>query len=169
MQVIFLDIDGVVTSSRDNGFRDFNLHVVHWLRFVCEQSGAKIVISSTWRHSHNKAFWETVFGEYVHDDWRTPDGCRKLESGLYSSPIRGDEIAEWLTGHPEVTDYVILDDDSDFRDDQKANFIKTDAHNGMLFDSLMDLRERLGVGTFPKWDAEIYQHPNMFGITRNPS
>lgn len=166
MKIVFLDIDGVVTSARDNGFRDFNLHVVHWLRFICTEAGAKIVISSTWRHSHDKAFWKTIFGELIHDDWRTPDGLRKSEGGLWLSPIRGDEVAEWLAKHPEVERYAILDDDSDFREEQKPNFIKTDSHNGMLFDSVMTLRDMLGVSKFPDWDAEIYQHPNMFGRTR---
>lgn len=166
MTVIFLDIDGVVTSARDNGFRDFNLHVVHWLRWCCEMSGAKIVISSTWRHSHDKAFWQTIFGEHIHDDWRTPDGCRKEKSGLWISPIRGDEIAEWLGEHPDVTAYWILDDDSDFCEDQKPFFIKTDGYNGMLFESFMQLRDGLKIDSFPAYDAEIYQHPNMFERTR---
>lgn len=166
MTVIFLDIDGVVTSARDNGFRDFNLHVVHWLRFLCQESGAKIVLSSTWRHSHDEAFWRTIFGDYVHSDWRTPDGCRKQESGLWTSPIRGDEVAEWLERNPDVKQYWILDDDSDFCEDQMPFFIKTDPMNGMLFESFTTLRDGLGVKTFPAYDAEIYQHPNMFGLTR---
>lgn len=165
MKIIFLDIDGVVTSARDNGYRDFNLHVVHWLRWVCSKTGAKIVISSTWRHSHDKDFWQTIFAEHLHDDWRTPDGCRRSEGGVWISPIRGDEIAEWLDGH-EGIDYVILDDDSDFRPDQKGHLIRTDGYNGMLFASFMALRDKFGIDDFPKWDAEIYQHPNMFGVTR---
>lgn len=166
MTVIFLDIDGVVTSARDNGFRDFNLHVVHWLRFLCQESGAKIVISSTWRHSHNEVFWKTIFGEYLHSDWRTPSGERRLENGLYVSRIRGDEIAKWLAANLDVTSYWILDDDSDFRDEQKPFHIKTDAYNGMLFESFMQLRDGLKIAIFPGHDAEIYQHPNMFGRTR---
>lgn len=166
MKVIFLDIDGVVTSSRDNGFRDFNLHVVHWLRWVCEVAPAQIVISSTWRHSFSREFWQTVFGEYVHEDWRTPNGSRRQESGLWLSCKRGDEIAQWLEHHPEIEDYAILDDDLDMRPEQKAKFIATDPHNGALFEHLMALRDNFGIDTFPKADAEIYQHPNMFGRTR---
>lgn len=159
MTVLFLDIDGVVTSARDNGFRDFNLHVVHWLRFLCQESGAKIVISSTWRHSHGKMFWQTIFGEHIHDDWRTSTDRGKC---------RGDEIAEWLSKHEDVDDYFILDDDSDMLPEQKPYFIKTDPMNGMLFDSFMRLRDGLKVGSFPLDDDEIYQHPNMFGRTRLP-
>lgn len=165
--VIFLDIDGVVTSSRDNGFRDFNLHVIHWLRFCCAESGAKIVLSSTWRHSHDKAFWQTIFSEHVHDDWATPSGKRQMIDGHLKSPLRGDEIMEWLDRNPDVTKYVILDDDSDFYDKQMKHFIRTDAHNGMLFDSFLDLRDKLQIRKFPDADAEIYQHPNMFGTTRS--
>lgn len=168
MKVIFLDIDGVVTSARDNGFRDFNLHVVHWLRFICEHAPARIVLSSTWRHSHGREFWQTIFGDVIHDDWRTVDGCRQTEGGIWTSPIRGDEIAEWLAGHPECDQYAILDDDADMRPEQMEHLIKTDGYNGMLFESLMKLRDKFGVMIFPKCDTEIYQHPNMFGLTRVP-
>jgi len=158
MKIIFLDIDGVVTSARDNGFRDFNLHVIHWLRFLCQESGAKIVISSTWRHSHGKEFWQTIFGEYLHEDWRTPD-CG-------GTAIRGDEINQWVQEQTVPVKVLIIDDDSDFHDYQKKGFIKTDPMNGMLFESFMQLRDLLEVDVFPKYDAEIYQHPNMFGTTR---
>jgi hypothetical protein len=156
-KVIFLDVDGVLTSSRDNGFRDFNLHVVHWLRWLCEVSGAKIVLSSTWRHSHFKGFWETIFGEHVHEDWETPASRERF---------RGDEVNAWLAKHPEVTTIAILDDDADFHDDQKKSLILCDPHNGMLFDHIMELRDILKVDKFVPWDREVFIHPNMFGTTR---
>ena len=39
----------------------------------------------------------------------------KYESGIYVAKVRGDEIHEWLELHPEVTRFVILDDDSDMK------------------------------------------------------
>jgi hypothetical protein len=159
MRVIFLDIDGVVTSARDNGFEDFNPNVVHWLTFICEQSDAKIVISSTWRFNTTKEFWETIFPNCIHDDWQTPKA--KMDG------IRGYDVDAWLKRHPEVVQYVILDDDADFHDHQKPHLIQTDPYNGMLFNSLMDLKERLKVEGFPKRDKALYHHPNMCGLTRN--
>ena len=38
---------------------------------------------------------------------------------------RGHEIQYWLDIHPEVTNYVILDDDNDFLDTQQKYFIQT--------------------------------------------
>lgn len=166
MKVIFLDVDGVITSARDNGFEDFNINVVHWLRYLCESSEARIVISSTWRQFTTHEFWKTIFGDVIHDDWRTPDRTRKSEGGIWISSIRGDDIEAWLEQNPSVTEYVILDDDSDFHEHQKPHHIKTDGMNGMLIESLMDLRERLKVAGFPKRDKLLYQHPNMFGVTR---
>jgi hypothetical protein len=157
MTVIFLDVDGVITSSRDNGFRDFNLHVVAWLSWACVTAGAKIVISSTWRNSTTREFWQSVFGDVIHDDWRTANGTR----------FRGDEVNEWLRRHLEAEAYIILDDDKDFHAYQLPYFIQCDPHNGMLFDQMMDLRERLGIASFPSADKSVHQHPNMFGVTRD--
>lgn len=170
MRIIFLDIDGVVTSARDNGFRDFNLHVVHWLRWICHDYNVQIVLSSTWRHSTTREFWQTIFGDVIHVDWKTPVKRYMNDKGYLYNCQRGEEINEWLEKHQDVTEYVILDDDSDFTREQKhKHFIKTDAYNGMLFSSFMKLREMFGITNFPPADAEIYQHPNFFGRTRDES
>jgi hypothetical protein len=36
----------------------------------------------------------------------------------YGYPMRGDEVNAWLAEHPTVERWAILDDDSDFCDDQ---------------------------------------------------
>ena len=48
------------------------------------------------------------------------DGVPKFARGHWWSnhEMRGDEINAWLSEHPEVTKYAILDDESDFYDDQ---------------------------------------------------
>ena len=38
---------------------------------------------------------------------------------------RGDEIRAWLEEHPEVTKFVILDDDSDMCEFTETNLFKT--------------------------------------------
>lgn len=44
---------------------------------------------------------------------------------------RGYEIQEWLDNNPDVTHYVILDDNSDMLDSQLGNFVKTDMFRGL--------------------------------------
>jgi hypothetical protein len=58
----------------------------------------------------------------------TPD-LNRMENGIFVSRIRGDEVAEWLKRHPEVTTYVCIDDDADFHPQQ--NLVATDHRYGL--------------------------------------
>jgi len=60
-------------------------------------------------------------------DWRT---------GVLEG-IRGNEVKEWLDRHPEVDKYVILDDDSDFLEDQKPFFVQTNSDDGFSANNYM--------------------------------
>lgn len=44
---------------------------------------------------------------------------------------RGHEIQDWLDRHPEVTNWVALDDDSDFLDSQLRNLVQADGTIGL--------------------------------------
>lgn len=112
MKVIFLDIDGVLNSEKFfmEKARDIialDKSKINLLKKIVDVTNAKIVLSSTWRmlpsnHPDYKAlmsFFEEE-GLSVYD--KTPSG----------SNGRGSEIQQWLNNHPEVTDFVILDDDS---------------------------------------------------------
>ena len=120
MKVLFLDIDGVLNSTRlmlnlkDAGI-DFR-HYIHMdplsmsvLNRILKESGAKVVISSSWRIAYPLSFIRSVMeqngfvGEVIDC---TPKGHN-------FGRVRGDEIAHWLKQHPEVTHFAIVDDDSD--------------------------------------------------------
>jgi hypothetical protein len=45
--------------------------------------------------------------------------------GFSDHTPRGVEIQQWLDEHPDVTNYVILDDDSDMLEHQMKNFVVT--------------------------------------------
>ena len=62
----------------------------------------------------------------------------------YNEP-RGEQIAEWLERHPEVTRYAIIDDDSDMLDEQKEFFAQTSFQEGMMFHHYMRLTHILGI------------------------
>lgn len=120
MKVIFLDIDGVLNSerwfvqrhiggarivvvSREDG--QIDPECVERLNRLTEVTGAVLVISSTWRIGgmdwlvpllRRKGVAAEIIG-------RTPD----------LNTVRGHEIGHWLSEHPEVGSYVILDDTSD--------------------------------------------------------
>jgi hypothetical protein len=82
---------------------------------VCQETGAVIVVSSTWRLGDEKDWAKTkrklrmagLKGKIVDRTAASVwiDGERANE--------RGHEIQAWLTEHPEVTSFAIVDDDSD--------------------------------------------------------
>lgn len=135
-QIIFLDIDGVITSSRCNGYYDFDLWAVHFILFCCKNSNTKIVMSSAWRMIPEAKEWFTdLFGEFLHEDWRTGD----LDH-------RGKEISEWLAKHPEIEHYVVIDDSSfDIVELHRNNLVITSSEDGMLWRHMVQIRKMLGI------------------------
>lgn len=133
-KIIFLDIDGVLNvigmhcGPRDEFGSQFHQHLVDNLAWIIEQTGASIVISSSWRHSGlgaMKLMWEMrdLPGEVIDV---TPDGRSMAEHHVrYREALcRGDEIQYWLDRTPGVK-YVIIDDDSDMLEIQKPYFVQT--------------------------------------------
>jgi hypothetical protein len=134
MKVIFLDFDGVlnlIPQGHDYYGGIFHPEFVKNLERIIDETGAKLVISSSWRHGgleRMKMMWEhrsypgEIIGITPDLRWRThPD---KLETNE-KEYVRGDEIESWLNLHPDVTNYVILDDDDDMLQSQRINFVRT--------------------------------------------
>ena len=133
MKIIFLDIDGVlnlIPQGHDEFGGIFHSHFVNNLKRVIDETGAKIVISSTWRHDglqRMKDMWEkrNLPGDVIDI---TPDCNVLFKEGSFNfldEIDRGHEIEYWLVKHPEVKNYVILDDDNDFLPNQRGNFVRT--------------------------------------------
>jgi hypothetical protein len=142
--VIFLDFDGVICSPRAYVAQTGMDRPLRWadpisgafVRRLVELTGAKIVVSSTWRHIPADA--RQVLGQFgllahLHEDWKTnesPEGSRPWE------------IDDWLSrnGHPA---FIILDDDMfAWTGPQRARWVHTDIHNGMMladFEKAMEL------------------------------
>lgn len=139
MKIIFLDMDGVICTYRahiaqgyqnmpNHGFMDaLDREGVGMLNaFLDKFPDTKFVLSSTWRKHHTKQEMEDWLRRYgwkgeFHPDWRTDE----------DGPIRGWEIERWLGNHKDVTNYIILDDDSDMMEHQKFHFVQTDGYNGI--------------------------------------
>lgn len=124
-KIIFLDIDGVlnvIPQGRDEYGAIFHKHFEENIKLIIEKTGAKIVISSTWRISGfpiMKEMWEKrgLTGEVVGI---TPNFMHQMGTTL----CRGKEIQEFIDNH-NVIRYVIIDDDSDMEDHQMEYFVKT--------------------------------------------
>lgn len=143
MKILFLDIDGVLNSTRSaialgnfphttKTLRYFDVIALRLIRKVCKETGCKICLSSTWRNDKN---WEEIGPNLklpIID--RTP---RSL------SGYRGKEIEAWLNEHPEVNQYAIVDDDGDMLEKQHPYFVHTSHSNGFLFEDYEKLLELL--------------------------
>ena len=130
MKVIFLDIDGVlnvIPQGHDAFGGIFHSDFVDNLKRIIDETDAKIIISSSWRHSGLQKMldmWEfrNLPGEVIGV---TPDLYRFLDFEGERTMVRGDEIQAVLNIHPEITHYVILDDDTDMLKHQLGNFVQT--------------------------------------------
>lgn len=132
MKYLFLDIDGVLNHedwyvNRIGKYRDsfkewweecFDPECVKRVKHILEETGAKIVISSSWRFDPYIKYYFEKIGLPLKKYLRTPN--LHTEEGW---PDRGEEIDAFLKEHP-CDNYVILDDDKDFTEDQlKHHFV----------------------------------------------
>ncbi len=135
MKVIFLDIDGVLNSRAYDRKRNWNEQTdidetrLPLIKEIVDATGAKIVLSSTWRQHWdrdtnrcdedglyiNKIF--AKFGLSIFD--KTPD--------LGITVLRRDEISKWLEGADvEIESFVIIDDYRYGWGDLSEHFVKTE-------------------------------------------
>ncbi len=165
MRVIFLDVDGVLNSERyaleleekhkalghaepaspkrETTCDCFKLYhqidraAVKRLNVIVRATGAKIVVSSTWRKLFDRDELQRILREHgmrAEIVGETPEGHK--EPGLpemYGNPARmerGYEIDYWLKQHPEVTGFVILDDGSDMAM-HADRLVQTDCDDGL--------------------------------------
>ena len=143
-KIIFLDIDGVlnwhdtfidnyqerlmlnkyldesIESRTKIWMCDIEYEKVMLLKYICDVTGAKIVVSSSWRLSKPYIFIEEKLIQMGLPIIGTTDF-------IYNN--RGDEIRDYLNNH-KVDRFIILDDEvfPDFND--LVNYlVKTDFYN----------------------------------------
>ena len=111
MDVIFLDFDGVLNTRRFRAAQSGMIDEKHmtFLRRIVDATGARVVLSTSWRihwdvspEKLSETGWEIdrIFGKYGIEI------IGKISEGL----DRAQEIRHWLDCHPDVGQYVILDD-----------------------------------------------------------
>jgi hypothetical protein len=131
MKVIFLDFDGVITIPPK---WHLNPDKIKWIKKIVDETGAKIVVSSSWRCNTVEATKEIILDRPK----RCPqnDMLQWLVDNLYDvtytykSP-RGEEIKDWLEEHNDIENYVIIDDDGDMLDEQLYHFVQTNYEHGI--------------------------------------
>lgn len=138
-KIVFLDFDGVITTLDSDWTIDEDKCAL--VKEICDNTGAKIVISSSWRHN---TLSETIEKENLQD-WSLKNYCIGItkrcfltgDSRFTEIPRRGIEIEQWLREYKANNldtniQYVILDDNTyDLLYIQKDNVVQTDSYNGI--------------------------------------
>lgn len=172
MKVIFLDFDGVILTLRTcvaNELHGWSIAapdpvLVNVLRRCCLE-GVEIVVSSTWRtheESCKMKLADCGLVIFLHHDWRT------IEKHYgEANESRPHEIGEWLSRHPEVTDYRILDDDSwKWTPEQAPRSLKCDAENGADARVMIALLEWAGARKKPSKEPLLVVTPDAGEVAR---
>lgn len=154
-QFVFLDFDGVLNTgrrqrelqARGETVRDafgprFDPQAVDALWMLLERSGARLVITSSWRTAglaamrnlwHSRSLPGEVVGItpfYLFGAYRTTPQEEPFMG--FTPGCRGLEIAEWLTRHAEPdASYVILDDEEDFLLQQASQLVRINPETGL--------------------------------------
>ena len=150
-KVIFLDIDGVLNTGwwysqmdrntpKDKYGYAFDPISVANLKKILDETGAEIVISSSWKSFgltemetmwHDRGLPGRLIGitpNTVSDELLLNADLDHME--LFS--IRGMEIKEWLDKHgKKVSHYVIIDDMDNMLPEQKPHFVQTNPEVGI--------------------------------------
>lgn len=136
-RILFVDIDGVLnneaffakrrTTEPGNRRSDsIDPENVLNLRGLVMMTGAKIVISSSWRHGDD--WLERLQDVFLRAGWSEPPIIGRTPA-LCNMP-RGQEIQAWLEQH-SAESYFILDDETDMLPEQQERLLRCDPKTGL--------------------------------------
>ena len=158
MKVVFLDFDGVLNSQGSFLYEDnrrskhgeqgvkgpvpetlCNVCTANFQMILDQYKEVKIVLSTTWRLLYSIDWLKAKLESYHIDSSRVID---KTPSRYGDE--RGLEIQDWLDTHPEVTHYIVIDDnDWNISALHGDRFVKTTWEAGLTFDKAQEACEKL--------------------------
>ena len=133
-KIIFLDIDGVLNCNKTtrktmSGYTFIGNRQLKNLRNIINATQAKVVLSSDWRYDRDDPKYNGDYLELEAELMRYGIQFYGFTPELPSAH-RGAEIAQWLTEHPEVSNFVILDDRTDM-EPHKDHWVQTVMARGL--------------------------------------
>lgn len=124
--------DGVLNSPRTkartkDGWRFVDDYLVERLAQIVRATQAKVVLSSSWREGwdKNKIYFQDLRQKLLSYNIPLYDRTGEWRK------TRVQEITEYLANHPEITNYVILDDAPDFSSTGYENVVLTNSLLGL--------------------------------------
>jgi len=178
-KIIFLDVDGVICVGHDH-YRHFNQICLELLQEIIDATGAKIVVSSSWRDSDSvrmkanfleHGFTEKLWGEVIDITIR---GYSHIIKGSKLPIVRGNEIKAWVDTkmiYPWHSDpsldkqYQILREDGSFKI-MNSNKLGVDFSYVILDDDADMLYEQRNhfIQTGAMFGLSIYDRDNAIKI-----
>jgi hypothetical protein len=154
MRVIFLDFDGVLNSVASmiynnrlklQGLSDIPTNEAFCpiscsnLEYILEElPDVQVVVSSNWRKDKTLNSLQEIFK--INDILPK----RMIDTTpIAKDNYRGTEVDMYLKEHPEITDFVIIDNDSDM-EPYMDRLVQTDSRNGLTFTDAEKVIEMLG-------------------------
>lgn len=140
-KIIFLDIDGVLNTYATRRFLVcspgtlfVDTRKVLRLRDIVERTGAELVLSSTWRYGAdpNALYVEKyALRELIAEFKRVRCPLWVDMTPIIPRSKREREIYAWLLQHPEVDNFVILDDVWEELEFYKDRLVETSMFYGL--------------------------------------
>lgn len=150
-KILFLDIDGVLNTAlwygpkdnkapRDKWGYTFDPMSVANLKRIVDETGADIVISSSWKCiglSELQKMWKSrkLPGRIIDitPDIMTDEDMLDIDLDLIDpGKSCGDEIKKWLSRQEnQVSHYAIIDDMYEMLPEQQDNLVMTDSETGI--------------------------------------
>lgn len=140
MKVVFLDIDGVLNHSGgpadDKNYLIIDPEHVEFLNRLLAETGAELVISSTWREHHDETELKQLLQVAgVSKDFIGVTPSLWMGSGWTTARGLGREaeIRQWLESNQnlDVEAFVILEDQEDMGEWESTNVVRTHFDYGL--------------------------------------
>ena len=162
MNVIFLDFDGVIDTNYYRSYEQME-EKIKILSDICHLYDCKVVIEASAKTAIDEetleidedALWIIKIFEWfkkydIECIGRTPSVKKILSPNSYISMWKEDEIELYLSKHPEIKHYCIIDDDDLKAMHRKSDLDKVRTHLVETKDYLIDNPEDEGLQPYHK-------------------
>lgn len=174
MNVIFVDIDGPLLPRKMHVFREnrtwkakaipkFDEFAIRAFNLWAKYSNAKIVFSTYWAYH----FTADELKRIMQVNGLSFDYHKDVLTPKKASSTRNHEIAMWLEEHPEVENFIAVDDDTTckYLDNQvedgtitvKGRWVPVDFDDGISWENFCDGCVGLGIDVNHVLDNEFTQ------------